>query len=212
MKKFYILLLALLPLTINSCGLIEGDQNEEDKLEFITFVDDNFKTFCLDNYDTNADGKLSVYEARFVRDMDCSGLDIKDMSEINYFDLLITLDCSDNDLTELTPKKCLNLTLIDCSNNRKLTNLDLENLTLLSNLKCNSNSLYRLSFEQKGSLSQIECSDNKLNILDLSDCATIIDILNTRQNSDLSIIYITALQYDNIKMVNIDGHTTLTIR
>ena len=212
MRDLFRLTWILLPLALGSCGLIGDDQNEEDKLEIITFVDDNFKTFCLKNYDTNSDGKLSVYEARFARNMDCSGLDIQDMSEINYFDLLITLDCSNNDLTELTPTKCLNLTSIDCSENRKLTNLDLENLSLLASLKCNSNSLYRLSFVQKGSLSKIECSDNKLSILDLSDCATTIDILNTRHNSELSTIYLTQLQSDNIKMVNIDGHTKLSIR
>lgn len=87
-----------------------------------TFHDDSFRQYCLEHFDVTGpegvpDGFLSESECRAVKSMDCSGLGIYDLSGIQMFTSLDSLDCSDNFIEYLPLESQKNLKYLDCSNN-----------------------------------------------------------------------------------------------
>ncbi|MBO4289387.1 MAG: hypothetical protein J5865_04715 [Lachnospiraceae bacterium] len=79
------------------------------------FPDATFREF-VKKYDKNSDGKLSASECKAVEEMNVSGKGIKSLKGLEYFVELVTLDCSNNELTELTLTR--NLENIYCQGNK----------------------------------------------------------------------------------------------
>ena len=80
----------------------------------ISFVDANFKAYCVAHFDTNGDGEINSEEAQAVTAIDCSGKNVASLVGIEHFSNLETLDCSNN----------TSLTTLDVSGNTSLTTLD----------------------------------------------------------------------------------------
>lgn len=76
------------------------------------FPDPVFLKYIKDRYDTNLNGILEKNEADLVTEMDLAGMAIRDLTGIEYFGELISLDCSYN----------------------RLKNVDVDGLTKLENL------------------------------------------------------------------------------
>lgn len=69
-------------------------------LEVISFEDEAFKGYCVENFDTDGDGEINVkYEAKAVTAMSCSNRNISSLVGIEHFVNLKSLDCSNNPLT-----------------------------------------------------------------------------------------------------------------
>ena len=83
----------------------------------IFFADENFKAYCVENFDANGDGKITLEEAQAVTAIDCSGKNITSLVGIEYFSNLKTLNCSNNTF----------LTTLDISGNTSLTTLNCNN-------------------------------------------------------------------------------------
>jgi Leucine-rich repeat (LRR) protein len=93
--------------------------------------------------DHNGDGLIGPDEAAVVTSLDVSRISddqciIASLDGIEAFTNLKTLDCSNNQLTQLDVSKNTSLTGLFCGNN-KLTSLNVSNNTLLESLSCDGN-------------------------------------------------------------------------
>ena len=101
------------------------------------FQDDAFRAF-VKHYDEDQNNVLSGMERAAVDSIDCSGLGIRDLSGIGYFDRLTTLDCSGNAITSLPLTGCPGLTSLRCAQNQ-LTELDISGIKRLRALVSSRN-------------------------------------------------------------------------
>ena len=80
------------------------------------FPDANFRS-CLAAYDTNGDNVLSETELNVVTALDVRGQGIKDLTGIEYFTNMWSLNCEENLLTTLDVSKNKKLTYLSCWGN-----------------------------------------------------------------------------------------------
>ena len=119
------------------------------------FPDKNFRKYLLSGNtiagetagaDKDGDGVLSPEEITAVTDINCMLMDIADLTGIQYFTELKSLNCSINKLTTL-----------DVSQNKKLESLE-----------CMFNQLVTIDVSGNAALTHLGCWDNQLTSLDLS--------------------------------------------
>lgn len=192
----------LLFLLCTACGLAENERDEKNKHLYLTFSDKAFEAYCLENFDSNHDGRISRYEAQRVQRMDCSDRGIASMADIRDFVNLLRLDCSGNTLTSLDMRASTRLEWLDCSDNA-LASLDLDGLRSLAELDCRANRLPRLDLQSNASLATLDCRDNELTTLDLTACSANLRA-DVRRNPPLATVYALVSQD-----VSFDGQTQL---
>ena len=93
-----------------------------------------------------------------VTSLNIEGKNLTDISGIEYFTNLTSLDCSDNWLTALPVENLTNLTNLDCYNNQ-LTALSVGSLTNLAVLDCSENRLTELDITSVTSLNNLYCGN-----------------------------------------------------
>lgn len=196
---------ALLLLLCTACGLAESERDEKNKYEYLTFYDKAFETYCLENFDTDGNGRISRYEAQRVLRMDCAGRDIASMTDIRYFSNLQRLDCSGNTLAQLDLTACTRLEWLDCRSNA-LVSLRIDGLRSLTWLDCRHNSLPDLGLGTNISLQQLDCRENAFTTLDLTACSANLRA-DVRDNPRLRTVYVLSSQH-----VSFDGQTGLVER
>ena len=136
--------------------------------QYVVFNDPIFKAYCIDHFDDDNDGIISIAEAATVTYINvCFMNNITSLKGIEYFTSLVYLDCSYNQLTSLDLSKNTQLGSLACSNNQ-LTSLDLSKNTQLSTLYCNNNQLTSLDVSNHTMLYTFNCNDNQLTSLDIS--------------------------------------------
>lgn len=203
--------------------------------DVISFADANFKTYCLNHFDTNSDGEISEDEAKAVTTIDCSVANLTSLVGIEYFSNLTSIDVSCNKLTSLdlshSPKltevlvnnnslQTLNLdglaalVTLDCSTN-KLSSIDVSSSSLLQELNCNGNKIGSLNLKNNKALRELQCNNNNIAALDLKNNSA-IETLNCRKNelNALNINNLTVLENldcsaNNLASVNIYYNTLL---
>lgn len=131
------------------------------------FPDEVFRQYVETYFDTNQDNVLSEEEIAAVTNIEVYSQGISSLKGIEYFTNLQTLDCSNNQLTQLDVSGNANLQTLNCSNNQ-LSQLDLSNLTSLDSLSCYDNQLSQLDVFHNTKLQTLHCSENQLSRLDLS--------------------------------------------
>lgn len=94
--------------------------------------------------DTDGDGFLSQSELDTVTSMDLRKRGIQDLTGLEHFHALQSLNCSENDLTTLTLQNFPSLTSLTCNENPKLTTLDLSGAPALQHLYCFHSNLSQL--------------------------------------------------------------------
>ena len=177
--------------------------------DVISFADAKFKTYCLNNFDTNSDGEISEDEAKAVTAIDCSLANLTSLVGIEYFCNLTSIDVSCNKLTSLDLSHSPKLTevlvnnnslqtltvdglsaliTLDCSSN-KLTAIDISGSALLQTLNCNSNKIGALNLKNNKALTELQCNNNNIAVLDLKN-NTALATLNCRKN-ELTALNIT---------------------
>ncbi len=171
----------------SSCGLSEDPRDEDLRHEYITLSDPSFKAYCLREADVNRDGRISRYEARQMRHIDCSDSGVESLWEIGEFTNLSSLNCSGNAITQLRLEKCTRLRHLDCSRNR-LDALSVENLRMLVELRCSDNRLEVLGLHTNSSLRYLDCHHNFIGSLNVAQCAPQIDGVDATQNP-LEVFY-----------------------
>ena len=129
----------------------------------VNIPDANFKAYLVGNKEinTNGDKEIQVSEASaFKGTIDCSEMNISNLTGIEAFIALTSLDCWGNQLTSLDVSKNTALTELSCSGN-KLTRLDISKNTALTSLVCLENQLTSLDVSKNTALTELSCSGNK---------------------------------------------------
>jgi len=132
--------------------------------------DDNFKDRLIYlGIDTNNDGEISYDEAAAITDeLDLSTQQIADLTGIEAFVNITSLDASNNQLTNLDLSSNTLLRFLNCWNNQ-ITSLDFSSNLLLRRLSCWNNQLTNLNFNQVKDLKFVDCSNNNLTQLNTSN-------------------------------------------
>ncbi|MCG2611428.1 T9SS type A sorting domain-containing protein [Flavobacterium sp. SM15] len=169
MKKLYSFLLVCCTITISQA-------------QVINFPDANFKAKLLQSapgntiaygnntniaIDANGDGEITQAEASIVTGLKISNANISDLSGINFFTGLITLDCDHNQLSSIDVSSLTNLQTLNCSNNQLLS-LNGLSQTNLGSLKCHYNQLTSLNVAGVENLTLLHCYNNRLTNIDVS--------------------------------------------
>ena len=130
-------------------------------IELSLFPDEVFREYVRSNIDINADGVLEEKELSAVKSISVAGSAITSLRGIEVFTALETLDCADNQLTELNLADLGALTSLNCADNQ-LTELNLADLSVLTSLNCADNQLTELSLIGAYALESLDCANNQI--------------------------------------------------
>ena len=163
MRTFALLLIVPLTLAI----LVIQCEKEPETNPPIYIPDQSFLDALIkQGVDTNGDSLISETEAEAITQLNVSNCDISDMTGIELFRLLRTLDCSYNQIASLDVSKCYSLGDLNCAYNQ-LTGLDLSKNVDLKKLVCTGNQLAALDLTNNPKLVDIYCNHNKIASLEL---------------------------------------------
>jgi len=172
MKKIlYLSLAALMTFTALSCK-----KNGLDKVDDVCakIEDDNFRKYCLENFDLDGDHKISMVEAAAVLHISfMKETTYESLSGIEYFVNLETLYTFANHVKKMDLSKNTKLTTLTCSHS-SLQKLDLTSNTKLQSLTCQANPFAELDLSNCLELKSLNCSgSNKLLTVYLKEGQTI---------------------------------------
>ena len=133
-----------------------------------TYVpDDKFEQALIDlGYDTTLDDSVVTANISGVTTLDVSEKEISDLTGIEAFSALTSLECWSNKITSLDMTANTALTNLNCWNN-KLTSLDVSKNTALDYLSLYKNQLTSLDLSQNIKLKVLYVSENKLTSLNM---------------------------------------------
>lgn len=170
-------------------------------MQGIEFVSSEFESMVLDSsrahtpakIDANGDGKITIEEAETVTALDVSGaaeipettktttkatkstdLTLTTLEDIKHFENITTLDCSNNELTEVDLSTNTLLIDLNCSNN-SIAAISISSHTAMENFDCSHNELTELDLGSNASLATVDCSNNKITDLDVTDLTNLTD-------------------------------------
>ena len=154
---------------VDYAGIFAVDVNEKN------FPDAAFRNYVstLDANPTN--GYLDEGEIDFTKRIEVSSMNITSLKGIEHFPALISLNCSDNQLTALDLSKNTALEVLDCSNNQ-MNDLDVSKNTALIELDCSNNKLTAIDVSNNTALTILDCYDNQLTALDVSKNTALIEL------------------------------------
>ncbi|MGL5980783.1 MAG: fimbrillin family protein, partial [Phocaeicola sp.] len=121
--------------------------------------------------------------------------------------LLNSVDCRNNGLTELNIGS-LNLKTLSCFDN-KLSNLNVEHCTSMTNLNCANNNIETLTLSSSPLLKHFSCVSNKLKDLDLSSNVELVNLeCDKNQLGELNITTLGKLSTLFCGLQTTDGSTS----
>ena len=131
--------------------------------------DDKFEQKLIDlDFDAGAlDDYVFTSNISTVTHLSLFNLGISDLTGIEKFTALTSLDCRNNQLTSLDVSANTTLTSLYCSSNQ-LTNFDVSANTVLTSLDCRNNQLTSLDVSANTTLTSLACSSNQLTNFDVS--------------------------------------------
>ncbi|SNR15294.1 hypothetical protein [Tenacibaculum jejuense] len=176
--------------TTNWTDIYPTTNFRENYCNYTTIPDANFEAAleALGYDDISGDGQVPTALIEVVEDLTIVAKSITDITGIEDFTALKTLNCASNSFTSLdlsnntnltsvitkfTPIASLNvsdspnLDILVCSFN-DLSTLDVSKNTALTYLECNNNNLTNLDVSLNTALLDLRCGDNSLNTLDVS--------------------------------------------
>ena len=163
------------------------------------FPDTHFATYVKENIDANHDGLLNLIEVLNVRELNLTESGIEDLTGIEHFDQIRTLNCSGNNIEEAILDSFLILSSISMHDNPNLKRIELSCLESLKEVKTgNTPALENLQVDNCPTLSKFDCSNNALSSLELSNLPALL-LLNCSNNtlSSLELSNLPALLFLN---------------
>ena len=154
------------------------------QIEVLDVSDDNIKEVLGDRAPITS--LMGIRYLRYVKDLNCSGQELKKTLNLEQNSRVEKLDCSGNQLTDLWFHKGSSLRYLNCSVN-KFTALNLSKNPELTELYCSNNKLTSLDLSANTKLQQINASSNKLTALDVRHLSELTH-LYLWSNSDLRSI------------------------
>ena len=138
------------------------------------FPDKIFRSVVSDA-DKDKNGKLSKKELANIDEVYLYDYGIKDLTGIEYFTNIRTLECENNKLTKLDVNKCTKLESLKCSRNN-IAKLSINKCTKLETLDCSENKLTKLDVSKNTKLEVLDCGDNRLTKLNLSKNTELLEL------------------------------------
>ncbi len=137
---------------------------------------------------------------------------IADLTGIEDFTTLTTLNCSGNQLSSLDVSQNTALDTLVCADNH-LTSLDISQNTVLTILSCDLNQLTSLNVSQNTALTNLDCWNNQLTSLNLSQNTALIRLmcddnqlssLDVRNGNNTNFQYFYASSNPNLYCIDVD--------
>lgn len=171
-RRGFVYLIDLADETIAQTLCITQSGDETAYSEIIRFNDPQFQAFLVANYDLDGDGKISKGEALEVIVLNVSKKSISDLTGLEWFTSLISLNVSQNSNLKSLDVSCLTaLESLNCSE-CSIGELDLKKNKALRELSCSggdrSNILTQLDLSENRALVKLDCSSQRITSLDLS--------------------------------------------
>ena len=154
------------------------------QIEVLDVSDDNIKEVLGDRAPITS--LMGIRYLRYVKDLNCSGQELKKTLNLEQNSRVEKLNCSGNQLTGLWFHKGSSLKYLTCSVN-EFTALDLSKCSELIELSCGSNKLTSLDLSANTKLQKISAGSNKLTALDTRNLPE-LTYLNLWGNHDLKSI------------------------
>ena len=191
----------------------------------VLFEDENFKKYCVDNFDKDGDGEISYQEAEEVKSIYINNIDqlsIRSLGGIEHFKNLESLTCKGSGLSRrgnlesLDLSKNTELIVLQCSYNQ-LTSLNVSSLSKLAHLDCAVNNLSSLDVTKNTALGTLYCAANQLTSLNVSKNPALIALvfkqnkigsINLGANTALTHLY---CEDNNLKALNLSNNSLLTV-
>jgi Leucine-rich repeat (LRR) protein len=176
--------------------------------QYTLIPDANFETALISlgiDYGL-VDGKVLTNSINKLTSLVIYSKSITDLTGIQDFAALTTLNCNFNEITTLDLSKNTLLTSLTCRIN-KLNSLDLSKNILLTSLDLYSNNLTLLDVSANKALTYLDCSSNKITTLDVSnnlnlatlDCnRNTLKVLDVSKNTALSSLNCTMTALNNL--------------
>ena len=154
------------------------------QIEVLDVSKDNIKKVLGDRAPITS--LMGIRYLRYVKDLNCSGQELKKTLNLEQNSRVEKLNCSGNQLTGLWFHKGSSLKYLNCSVN-EFTALNLSKNPELTELYCSNNKLTSLDLSANTKLQQINASSNKLTALDVRHLSELTH-LYLWSNSDLRSI------------------------
>ncbi|TDW50033.1 putative secreted protein (Por secretion system target) [Flavobacterium sp. 270] len=139
-------------------------------LVYTTIPDTNFENKLIDlKIDTDGkNGKVLTSSIYTVTTLDVSASNITDLTGIEDFASLRSLNCSKNQLNKLSVSKNILLNSLKCSNN-EIIDLDVSKNTQLVTLSASFNKITKLDVSKNTALKEFDCANNNLYSLNVKN-------------------------------------------
>ena len=170
-------------------------EEKAQQIEVLDVSKDNIKKVLGDRAPITS--LMGIRYLRYVKDLNCSGQELKKTLNLEQNSRVEKLDCSGNQLTDLwLDPRGNSLKYLTCSVN-KLTALDLSKSPELTELSCSSNKLTALDLSANKKLQKIVAQTNALTTLD------------TRNLPELTHLYLWGNH--DLKSIDVSKNTKLEI-
>jgi Leucine-rich repeat (LRR) protein len=179
---------------------------------YTAIPDTNFE-LALENLgydDISGDGQVPTALIESVTNLDIRNLSIADLTGIEDFTALNTLDCSNNLLTTLDISANTNMMIVNASMNT-ITTVHTGANSLLQFLMLQFNNLTDVDFTANSNLALVDLSDNPITTLDVSQNTnltalfirnTALSFIDVTQNTALIELKISGSSISNINLSN----------
>ncbi|GAA0729997.1 hypothetical protein GCM10009430_40790 [Aquimarina litoralis] len=155
-----------------------------------TYVpDDNFEAALAVYDDTPGDNSVPKAAIEIITTLDVSSLDIADLTGIQDFIALTSLNASTNNLKKVDLSNNTNLQIVNLEEN-SLKTLDVSNLVNLTSLEVDKNDLFALNIKNGAN--------------------TNLTFFDATENADLNCILVDSETYANANFANIDNQTSFS--
>ena len=148
-------------------------EEKAQQIEVLDVSDDNIKEVLGDRDPITS--LMGIRYLRYVKDLNCSGQELKKTLNLEQNSRVEKLNCSGNQLTGLWFHKGSSLKYLTCSVN-ELTALDLSKCSELIELSCSSNKLTSLDLSANKKLQKIVAQTNALTTLDTRNLPELTDL------------------------------------
>ena len=148
-------------------------EEKAQQIEVLDVSKDNIKKVLGDRAPITS--LMGIRYLRYVKDLNCSGQELKKTLNLEQNSRVEKLNCSGNQLTGLWFHKGSSLKYLTCSVN-EFTALDLSKCSELIELSCGNNKLTSLDLSANTKLQKISAGSNKLTALDTRNLPELTDL------------------------------------
>jgi hypothetical protein len=189
--------------------------------QFTAIPDANFEqTLVTHGIDTDGivNGQMATVDALGVTTLIVGNKNISDLTGIEAFTSLTTLDATQNQLTILDLSALTTVQLITVWGNN-LTNIDITTNTSLQTLYINDNQLTSIDISNNLLIDELFCENNFITSLDLSNHSVLVDLfcennsltcLNVKNGNNTNFNFFDATNNPNLTCIEVDNVTWST--